>query len=302
VAGAAVYDRRVDAWVDRFLYHLEVERGGSRHTVAAYARDLRRLAGHLERRGRTLATVDDEDLSALLVAAAAEGLAPRSAARLLSAVRSFLRFVAAEGGMPAGSGIRIRTPRLARPLPKLLSAEEVRALLAAPEAASPEGIRDAAMLHVMYAAGLRVSELVGLRWGDVNLDAGFVSAYGKGRRRRLVPLGEPAVARIRAWLPHRGAWARAGEDALFVSRRGRPLSRVGFWRLVRRYAVRAGIDRPVSPHWLRHSFATHLLVNGADLRAVQTMLGHADISTTEIYTHLDRRHLRDMVDRYHPRG
>jgi len=288
--------------IDRFLYHLEVERGCSTHTVASYAGDLRRFAEHLERRGRTLENAAEEDVTSLLVAASRDGLAPRSVARLLSAVRSFLRFLVEEGTLKTSPARRVKVPRLPRALPKLLPEHEVLALLAAPDERTPEGLRDSAMLHVMYATGLRVSELCGLRWGDLNLQVGYVSACGKGRRRRLVPLGEVAAAKVRAYLEVRGRWARAGEDALFVSRKGGAMSRVQFWRKVRHYARLAGIRGDVSPHWLRHSFATHLLVHGADLRSVQTMLGHADISTTEIYTHLDRTHLRRVVERCHPRG
>lgn len=292
----------MQAHIDRFLYHLEVERGCSAHTVASYAGDLRRFTEHLARRGRTIENAAEEDVTSLLVAASREGLAPRSVARLLSAVRSFLRFLVDDGTLKTSPARRVKVPRLPRALPKLLQEHEVLALLAAPDERTPEGVRDAAMLHVMYAAGLRVSELCALRWGDLNLDVGYVSAYGKGRRRRLVPLGEVAAAKVRAYLEVRGRWARAGEDALFVSRKGGAMSRVHFWRKVREYARRAGIRDGVSPHWLRHSFATHLLVHGADLRSVQTMLGHADISTTEIYTHLDRTHLRRIVERCHPRG
>jgi integrase/recombinase XerD len=292
----------VDALIDRFLYRLEVERGYSKHTVAAYAEDLRRFADHLERRGRDLKTATEEDVRALLVAASKEQLSPRSAARLLSAVRSFLRFAVDEGVLAHSPARGVKVPHLPRTLPKLLTERQVRALLGAPDESTPEGVRDAAMLHVMYAAGLRVSELVALRWGDVNLEVGYVSAFGKGQRRRLVPLGEVAAQKIRAWLQVRGRCAKAGVEALFVSRRGRAMSRSQFFRIVQRCARQAGIEEDVSPHWLRHSFATHLLVHGADLRAVQTMLGHADISTTEIYTHLDKTHLRQVIEKHHPRG
>ncbi len=292
----------MQAHVDRFLYHLEVEQGCSSHTVAGYAVDLRRFAEHLERRGRPLEQATEEDVTSLLVAASKAGLAPRSAARLLSAVRSLLRFLVDEGSLKTSPARRVKVPRLPRSLPKLLQEREVRALLAAPDERTPEGVRDSAMLHVMYAAGLRVSELCRLQWGDLNLEVGFVSAYGKGRRRRLVPLGEVAAAKVRAYLEVRGRWAKAGEDALFVSRKGGAMSRQHFWRKVQHYARQAGIRDDVSPHWLRHSFATHLLIHGADLRSVQTMLGHVDISTTEIYTHLDRTHLRKVVERHHPRG
>jgi integrase/recombinase XerD len=292
----------VDALVDRFLYRLEVERGYSRNTIEAYAQDLRRLAEHLERRGHDLKTATEEDVRALLVAASKEGLSPRSAARLLSGVKSFLRFAVDEGAIEHSPARKVKVPHLPRGLPRLLTEREVLALLHAPDERTDDGVRDAAMLHVMYAAGLRVSELVRLRWGDVNLEVGCVSAFGKGQKRRMVPLGEVAATKIRAWLEVRGRHAKEGAEALFVSHRGKAMSRVQFWRLVQRYAHAAGIDQAVSPHWLRHSFATHLLVHGADLRAVQTMLGHADISTTEIYTHLDKAHLRKVIEKHHPRG
>ena len=288
--------------MDRFLYHLEVERGCSRHTLAGYAGDLRRLADHLDRRGTTPEKAVEEDVTSLLVRAAKEKLSPRSSARLLSATRSFFRFLVEEGLIPHSPARAVKIPRLPRILPKLLSEEQVRALLSAPDEATPEGIRDTAMLHVMYASGLRVSELVKLGWGDLNLEVGYVSAFCKGRRRRLVPLGELAATKVRAYLGVRGRWAKPGADALFVSRLGRGMSREQFWRILKRHALTAGIDQPISPHWLRHSFANHLLAHGADLRSVQMMLGHADISTTEIYTHLSRGHLREMIRKHHPRG
>ncbi len=288
--------------MDRFLYRLEVEDGCSRRTASAYSGDLRRLAEHLERRGKTAAAASEEDIATLLSVAAEDGLSARSAARLLSAVRSFFRFLVDENVVRRSPARAVKIPRMPRVLPKLLSEEQVLGLLAAPDETKPDGIRDAAMLHVMYSCGLRVSELVGLGWGDVNLQVGYVSVAGKGGRRRLVPLGEVAAGKLEAYLPHRGRWAKAGVDAQFVSRKGGAMSREMFWRLVKRYSAKAGIPRPVSPHWLRHSFATHMLIRGADLRSVQMMLGHADISTTEIYTHLSREHLQKMIRRYHPRG
>ena len=194
------------------------------------------------------------------------------------------------------------SPKLARRLPQVLSRDEVLRLLEAPTADTPRAIRDRAMLNTMYAAGLRVSELVNLQLKDVNLESGFVAAFGKGGKRRIVPLGEVARDAIVAWLAVREAWARPGEGAVFLTPRKRPMTRQGFWKLIRAYARGAGIAKAISPHKLRHSFATHLLLGGADLRAVQTMLGHADIATTQIYTHVTGDHLRRMHEKFHPRG
>jgi integrase/recombinase XerD len=194
-------------------------------------------------------------------------------------------------------------PRLLRRLPDILNRDEVLRLLETPKGPKPNRVRDRAMLHTMYAAGLRVSELVDLDLADVNLEEGFVSALGKGNKRRIVPIGAHARAAMAEYLSEvRPKWARSASRACFVTARGKAMTRQGFWSLVKKYARAAGITKPISPHKLRHSFATHLLAGGADLRSVQTMLGHADISTTQIYTHVTGEHLRKMHERYHPRG
>jgi integrase/recombinase XerD len=196
----------------------------------------------------------------------------------------------------------VSLPSLAPRLPRLLSVSEVDALLEAPDEEKPIGVRDAAMLHLLYATGLRVSELVNLKWNEVNMDALTVMPTGKGNKRRLVPMGEVAHDKLERYIQDvRPVWAR-GTDVLFVTNRGGGMTRQGFWKLLRRHALRAGIRSVPSPHWLRHSFATHLIENGADLRSVQAMLGHADISTTQVYTHLSRKHLREIVEKFHPRG
>ena len=291
-----------DLLVDAYLQHLKVERGLARASVEAYAHDLATLSRFLDEERLELPEVDAAALSAWLLHLSRAGLSARSQARMLSAVRGLFEWLVSEKEIARDPTELIDAPKLLRKLPSVLDRGEVASLLAIPDQSIARGRRDAAMLHTMYAAGLRVSELVGLSLGDVNLESGFVQAFGKGGKRRLVPLGAPARKRIEAWLRDRGAWARAGEGALFVTPRGGPMTRQAFWKIVKRYAAAAGILKPISPHKLRHSFATHLLLGGADLRAVQTMLGHADIATTQIYTHVTGEHLGRMHERYHPRG
>lgn len=292
----------LDLLIDAYLTHLKVERGLGRASVEAYSADLAGLGDFLEREGLELREVDAASISAWLLELSGRGLSARSQARHLSAARGLFKWLLAEREIERDPTELVDGPRLARKLPSVLSREEVAALLAMPGSADPRARRDTAMLYTMYAAGLRVSELVTIHLGDVNLETGFMQVLGKGDKRRLVPLGAPARKRIEAWLPDRGAWASPGESALFVTSRGGPMTRQGFWKLVKRYAAAAGIMKPISPHKLRHSFATHLLLGGADLRAVQAMLGHADIATTEVYTHVTGEHLGKMHERYHPRG
>jgi len=300
---AAVAAAEDDGLVDGYLAHLQVERGLGTNTLVAYAADLRRYRAHLEGRGCALLAARGEDVAAFLVALAASGMAGRSQARMLSSVRGLHRHLVAEGVADRDPTLQIDAPRIGRKLPSTLSGEEVDRLLGAPDPTSPRGLRDAAMLFTMYAAGLRVSELVGLRLGDLDLARGVVAAFGKGRKRRLVPLGAPSIALLGGYLERvRAGWARPGVDEVFVTVRGRGMTRQGFWKLVRRYARAAGVTKKVSPHTLRHSFATHLLRGGADLRVVQTLLGHADLGTTQIYTHVVGDHLRALHARHHPRG
>ena len=299
-----------DLLIDAFLDHVRIERGLAKKTVEAYASDLAPFARFLAKQGSTLERVEGPDLSAFLAERGRAGLGARSQARLLAALRGLFRFLVAERYLRAPSGEVITSdptelidsPRMTKKLPSFLSESEVIALLHAPDEGTPMGARDAAMLHTMYAAGLRVSELVGLGLGDANLESGFVQAFGKGGKRRIVPLGQPARTRILAWREHRAAWANTAERALFVTERGSSMTRQNFFVIVRKYAVLAGITKALSPHKLRHSFATHLLTHGADLRSVQTMLGHADITTTQVYTHVSNDHLARTHATYHPRG
>ncbi len=289
--------------LDAYLDHLTVERGLSPRTIEAYAKDLARYVAFLEARERSLEDADPAFVAEFLLSLSGAGLSARSQARYLSALRGWHRYLVAERILEDDPTALVDRPKLGRRLPHVLSLDEVRRLLDTPAGDSPEQLRDRAMLHLMYAAGLRVSELVGLELGDVNLEAGFVSAYGKGRKRRLVPIGRPAQTLVRRYLSEvRPRWAKPGQRKVFLTRRRAPMSRQGFWKNVKRYAAAAGITKNVSPHKLRHSFATHLLAGGADLRVVQAMLGHADIATTEIYTHVTTERLRDTHARHHPRG
>ena len=292
-----------DLLVDAFLQHVRIEKGLAAKTAQAYATDLAPFTRFLEGEQIEIDRVAGADLSRFLAHRSREGLGARSQARLLSALRGLFGYLVAEKHVRADPTELIDPPRAPKKLPVVLSRDEVLALLEAPDEETPRGIRDGAMLHTMYAAGLRVSELVGLTLGDVNLETGFVQAFGKGGKRRIVPLGAPARRRIERWrLEVRSRWAPDSSRALFVTHLGKPMSRQGFFALVRRYALIAGITKTISPHKLRHSFATHLLLGGADLRAVQTMLGHADITTTQVYTHVTGDHLSQVHGTYHPRG
>ena len=292
----------LDRAVDAFLIHVKVERGLSPRTVSAYATDLTELGGFLADEGIALGEVDAAAVGAWVLSLSARGLSSRSQARKLSAARGLFRWLLREKAVAADPTELVDSPRKMRRLPRVLERGEVARLLAQPDRAKDRGRRDAAMLYTMYSAGLRVSELVGLPLGDLNLEAGFVQVLGKGDKRRVVPLGTPAAKRVAAYLPDRARWARPGEPALFVTSRGGPMTRQAFWKNIKRYARGAGIDKPISPHKLRHSFATHLLLGGADLRAVQAMLGHADIATTQVYTHVTGEHLGRVHETYHPRG
>jgi integrase/recombinase XerD len=295
----------LDLAIQQFLDHLKVERELSPATVAAYGQDLASFVRFLgPRQVQDAAAVAPRDVIDHLVALTDAKLSPRSQARALIALRQLFRFLKAERLCELNPTEDIDLPRFGRKLPGFLTVEEVDRLLGAPGRRTERAIRDSAMLETLYATGLRVSELLRLRLRDVNFDAGYVIAFGKGRKERLVPIGEVAIAGLRTYLETARAAFTKGRatDTLFLTLRGRAMTRQGFWKLIGRYAVVAGIRKRLSPHKLRHSFATHLIERGADLRAVQAMLGHADIGTTEIYTHLSRGHLRGVYDRFHPRA
>jgi integrase/recombinase XerD len=291
--------------LDLFLSHVRLEKGLSANSVEAYGRDLRRYAEHLAGLGVTeWSAVGRTEVQAHLAWLVARGLSPRSQARALSAIRGLHALLVREKLAALDATDEIDAPRPGRRLPSLLSRTEVEGLLAQPDPRRPAGRRDRAMLELLYATGLRVSELVGLELNDVNLETRVLLARGKGSKERVVPVGAPAAEAVRVYLlTAREALLRGRRSKhLFVTPRGGPLTRQGFAKLLDRCARGAGIRRRISPHKLRHSFATHLLEGGADLRAVQEMLGHADVSTTQIYTHVDRTHVRKLYDRFHPRA
>jgi integrase/recombinase XerD len=287
-----------------YLDHLRVERGLAGNTLAAYGHDLARLQAFAQHRRRPLLALTQSDVAVFIGGLREQGLSARSVARVVHAWRGFFRFTVREGRRREDPMENLRAPRAFKALPRFLTLAQVDALLAAPQPDTPLGLRDRAMLEVLYATGLRVSELIGLRATDLDLQVGLLTCFGKGRKERLVPLGRQAQRWIKRYLEDaRGRLTRGRPVAtLFVNHHGRRLSRMGVWGIVRRHAITAGVARVLTPHVLRHSFATHLLERGADLRALQAMLGHADISTTQIYTHVTRERLRRVYDQYHPRA
>lgn len=299
--------------IDDYMGALSIERGLSKNTLDSYARDLNKLAAFAEENG--IVEVKDLDfgvVSGWLWSLADQRLSPRSAARHLSALRGLVRYLAREGRLAADPTHLARSPRFGRRLPRTLSEEEVLRLIATPDISKLRGLRDRSMLSLVYAAGLRVSELIGLELGDIDLERGLLAAFGKGKKRRLVPIGRVALDHLEAYLnayqeQQRGkrsprASPNSNSSVVFRSPRGGPLTRQAFWKIVRRYARAAGIAGAIHPHQLRHSFATHLLVHGADLRSVQALLGHKDVSTTEIYTHVSQEHVRRTHRAAHPRA
>ena len=292
--------------LDRFCDGLWLADGLAKNTLESYRRDLAGFAAWLEAaEGRSLLEARDEDLQRHLAWQVEERRSSaRSTGRLVSSLRRFYGFALHEGLRADDPAAALDRPKLPRALPRSLSESEVEALLAAPDVAEPQGLRDRAMLETLYASGLRVSELVSLKPVQVSLDMGVVRVLGKGSKERLTPLGEEAVAWIQRYLSDARPGILAGRkaDALFVTARGAAMTRQGFWTLVKRHARKAGISRSISPHTLRHAFATHLINHGADLRVVQLLLGHADISTTQIYTHVARERLKALHAKHHPRG
>ncbi len=290
-----------DSIIDQYLDAIWLERGLSNHTLAAYRRDLRQLAVSLD---KLMLEATEADLREAVAVRFQSGYKSRSSARWLSSVKGFYRYMVVNGRLPVDPAAHLEHPKMGRPLPGNLSEAEVQRLLAGPDVSSPLGLRDRAMLELLYASGLRISELTGLKTGSVNLRQGVVRVFGKGGKERLVPIGQEALQWIVKFVEQGRAELLKGRgcDVLFPSLRGREMTRQTFWHAVKRYAAAAGIDRSISPHTLRHAFATHLLNHGADLRAVQMMLGHADLSTTQIYTHVAQARLKDLHSSHHPRG
>ena len=286
--------------IDQYIDEIWLEKGLSVNTLAAYRRDLQALA---EDAGKDLFQVSEADLLQVLAKRYGRGLQARSSARWLSCIKGFYRHSLARGRIAADPAAHVEHPRLGKPLPGTLSEQQVETLLNAPDAETPIGLRDRAMLELLYATGLRISELVSLGLASINLRQGVVRVLGKGGKERLVPVGQEALVWVARFVRD-GRPALFGDrtEALFPSRLGRPMTRQTFWHAIKRHALQAGIDRSISPHTLRHAFATHLLNHGADLRAVQMMLGHADLSTTQIYTHIAQARLKNLHKAHHPRG
>ena len=293
------------AAVDAYLAHLSVERRLSTNTLESYARDLTLLGRHAASRERPLVSLTPGELDEFVRVLMSEGRSPNSVARAVACVRGFYRFMAVEGRVAANPADGLRPPKAWKALPAFLSPEDVDRLLSAPDVRTPKGLRDRALIELLYATGMRVSELLSLRPADLNLDASYLTCTGKGSKQRIVPFGDQAAD----WVAR---YTRAGRPALLGTRKsprlfinargGAALSRVGFWGLLKAYGRQAGVRSHLSPHVLRHSFATHLLERGADLRAIQLMLGHADVSTTQIYTHVLEHRMRSVYERFHPRA
>jgi integrase/recombinase XerD len=294
-----------DQLIDHYLNYLVVEKGLAENTIGAYAGDLTAFAVYLK--GLKIDAVHQADTAVILKYIIDLRKAGRSAttrARHLVTLRGFFQFLHREGHLRQNPAKLVDLPKSGLKLPTVLNVEEMERLLAAPDSDKPTGQRDAAMLELIYAAGLRVSELVGLRMTSINLEAGFVRVLGKGSKERVVPVGRKAIDRVQAYLQdgRRRSLKELTSPYLFVARAGKPMTRQGFWKLLKRYALQAGLQQRVTPHSMRHSFASHLLEGGADLRAVQMMLGHADIATTQIYTHVAQKRLIEIHKKCHPRG
>jgi integrase/recombinase XerD len=293
--------------LDRFGDYLTLEQGTSPRTLEAYRRDTERLVGYVRAKGGSSPVdVSSRVLREFVYHLKDVGLSPSSIRRNISAIRTYFRFLLADGAVARDPSERLETPKRWRTLPEVLTVPEIERLLASPTLDDALVFRDRAMLELAYGAGLRVSEWITLGTKDLLLEDKLVRVFGKGSKERLVPIGRSAIAAVATYIrelrPRLEASGKGGKGILFLNARGEPLSRMGAWKILRRYVDRAGIEKAVSPHTLRHSFATHLLEGGADLRAVQEMLGHADISTTQIYTHVDREYLRQVHKQYHPRA
>ena len=295
----------IDALSDAFLFHLRTERRLSGNTVESYGFDMRRFSSFVSSAGIPLSGFSRSHFLSFLSSLREEGLSARSAARHVSTVRSFFKYLVREGILSLNPISEARGPKTGRPLPKYLTLSEVDSLLSAPDGETPEGMRDKAMLELMYASGLRASEVVSLRMENVESHAGFLRVLGKGGKERVVPVAQSALDTLSEYMKHgrpRFLKKKGASNVLFLSRLGRPITRQTLWNRIGRWARAAGIRDRVTPHTLRHSFAGHLLAGGADLRAVQAMLGHADISTTQIYTHVTSERLREIHKKHHPRG
>ncbi|HZR27005.1 MAG TPA: site-specific tyrosine recombinase XerD [Vicinamibacterales bacterium] len=291
--------------IDAYLDHLRVERRLSDHTLESYARDLRSLAAFAAGREQRAESLDRRALEAFVREQMTRGLSPRSVARMVASVRGFYRFLVLDNRLKHNPADDLHPPAAWPALPKFLTLEEVDTLIEQPDVTTPLGLRDRAMIELLYATGLRVSELINVRAADLHLDDAYLTCIGKGNKERIVPIGDQAarwIAKYQREARHVLVKKASRRETLFVNARGGTMSRVGFWKILKQYGRKANLPRSLSPHVLRHSFATHLLERGADLRAIQLMLGHADLSTTQIYTHVLAARLRNVYDRFHPRA
>lgn len=286
-----------------YIEYLSVEKGLSQNTLLSYARDIQKLFEFFEGQGIDGTKIEEKDLIKFVHAQSRVGLSARSLARLISSLKSYYSFLLLEGVLSTNPTANLSAPKIWFSLPNFLTVKEVEQLLEQPDENDARGCRDRAMLELLYATGLRVSELVALKIKDINLESGFLICLGKGGKERIVPLGNSASQAVRKYLSDaRFKLWKKESDSLFLTSRGKAFTRQGFWKMLKQYGQQAGLDQKVSPHILRHTFATHLLERGADLRSVQLMLGHSQITTTQIYTHVTRRHLRQVYDRFHPRA
>jgi len=292
-----------EAVLQVFLEFLSVEKGLSSNTIQSYARDLVKLFRFLRKERASWMKADEEGLVRFIHHQSRAGLSPRSMARLISSIKSFYNFLVLDGMIKKNPAVNLSSPKTWLALPKFLTVKEVESLLGQPDEENVRGVRDKAMLELLYATGLRVSELIALRAKNVNLEDGFLLCVGKGGKERIVPIGDSAAKAVRRYLEEsRDRFIKESSEYLFLSQRGNAFTRQGFWKLLKGYAKKAGLVQKISPHVLRHSFATHLLERGADLRSVQMMLGHSQITTTQVYTHVSRMRLRRVYDKYHPRA
>lgn len=295
----------MDQLLDSFIAYLAVEKGLSKNTLESYGRDVGKFIAFIhEKNISSVDAIKYDDILDFLSHFKKQGFSDTTTVRTIVSIKQFFKYLQLEKIIKEDPSSQIQTPKMKKSIPGVISLEDVEKILAAPDESTPEGIRDLAMLEVLYATGIRVSELIGLKLNEVNFEMGFVIVYGKGSKERIVPIGEKAQEKLKAYMENsRPALLKSKEaKELFVTRRGGGMTRQGFWKLIKTYALKSGITKDISPHTLRHSFATHLLERGADLRTIQIMLGHSDISTTQIYTHVESERLREIHKKYHPRS
>jgi integrase/recombinase XerD len=295
----------MDQLLDSFLTYLTIEKGLSKNTLESYGRDVRKFLLFLEEgQIKTIQEIKYENILDFLSHFKKQGFSDTTTVRTIVSIKQFFKYLLLEKIIKEDPTSQIRTPKMKKSIPGVISLEDVERVLASPNESTPEGIRDLAMLEVLYATGIRVSELIWLKLNEVNFEMGFVIVYGKGSKERIVPIGGQAQEKLRTYMELSRPLLLKSRDSkeLFVTRRAKAMTRQGFWKLIKNYALKAGITKQISPHTMRHSFATHLLERGADLRTIQIMLGHSDISTTQIYTHVENERLKEIHKKYHPRS